>query len=134
MRKKILSDSPLEQGDDFQSVPRDIHSECYKQFKWNLYFYVSEQSGPFWAVLKLLWNSNMKFKQANPYTIQCTGQGISLKSERSNRWFKPWFNILLHTQSVMCATVYDKCLEDLRHITLSVLSTCWSSKSWEELA
>ena len=34
--------------------PRDIHIECSKQFKWNLYFYVSEQSGPFWAVLKLL--------------------------------------------------------------------------------
>ena len=33
-----------------------------KQFQWNLYFYVSGQSGPFWAVLKLLWNSNMKFK------------------------------------------------------------------------
>ena len=33
-----------------------------KQFQWNLYFYVSGQSGSFWAVLKLLWNSNMKFK------------------------------------------------------------------------
>ena len=31
-----------------------IHIECSKQFKWNLYFYVSGQSGPFWAVLKLL--------------------------------------------------------------------------------
>ena len=28
--------------------------ECSKQFKWNLYFYVSRQSGPFWALLKLL--------------------------------------------------------------------------------
>ena len=25
----------------------------FKQFKWNLYFYVSGQSGPFWAGLKL---------------------------------------------------------------------------------
>ena len=33
---------------------RDIHIECSKQFKWNLYFYVSGQSWPFWAVLKLL--------------------------------------------------------------------------------
>ena len=41
---------------------RDIHIECSKQFKWNWYFYVSGQSGPFWAVLKLLQNSNMKFK------------------------------------------------------------------------
>ena len=32
------------------------------------------------------------------------GQGISLKSERKNPWFKPWFNILLHTQSIVCAT------------------------------
>ena len=33
---------------------RDIHIECSKQFKWNLYFYLSWQSQPFWAVLKLL--------------------------------------------------------------------------------
>ena len=38
----------------FEIMPRDIHIECSKQFKWNLYFYVSGQSGPFWAVLKLL--------------------------------------------------------------------------------
>ena len=46
----------------FTSVTRDIHIECSKQFKWNLYFYVTGQSRPFWAVLKLLWNSNMKFR------------------------------------------------------------------------
>ena len=33
---------------------RDIHIECSKQFKWNLYIYVSGQSRPFWAALKLL--------------------------------------------------------------------------------
>ena len=33
---------------------RDIHIECSKQFKWNLYFYLSGLSRPFWAVLKLL--------------------------------------------------------------------------------
>ena len=43
-------------------VKAGIHIECSKQFKWNLYFYVSGQSRPFWAVLKLLKNSNMKFK------------------------------------------------------------------------
>ena len=31
-----------------------VHIECSKQFKWNLYFYVSGQSGTFWAVPKLL--------------------------------------------------------------------------------
>ena len=36
----------------FCIVPRDIHIECSKQFKWNLYFYVSGQSRPFWAALK----------------------------------------------------------------------------------
>ena len=41
---------------------KDIHIVCSKQFKWNLYFYVSGQSGPFLAVLKLLLNSNMNFK------------------------------------------------------------------------
>ena len=33
---------------------RHIHIECSKQFNWNLYFYVSGQSGPFWPELKLL--------------------------------------------------------------------------------
>ena len=33
---------------------RDIHIECSKQFKCNSYFYVSGQSRPFWAALKLL--------------------------------------------------------------------------------
>ena len=32
---------------------RNIHIEVYKQFKWNLYFYVSGQNRPLWAVLKL---------------------------------------------------------------------------------
>ena len=72
-----------------------LHIECSKQFKWNLYFYVPGQSWPFWAVLKLLWN--FKFKKANTF--------ISLKSERNNPWFEPWFNILLHTQSTVCTTV-----------------------------
>ena len=43
---------------------------------------MSGQREPFWAVLKLLENSNMKFKLANTYTIQCMVQGVSLKSER----------------------------------------------------
>ena len=29
-------------------------------------------------------------------------QVISSKSERNKSWFKPWFNILLHTQSIVC--------------------------------
>ena len=35
----------------------NVDIECSKQ----LYFYASGQSGLFWAVLKLLENSNMKF-------------------------------------------------------------------------
>ena len=31
---------------------------------------------------------------------------------------KPWFNILLHKQSLVCATVDSQCLEYLGHITL----------------
>ena len=38
----------------FEGPIRDIHIECSKQFKWYLSFYVSGQSWPFWAVLKLL--------------------------------------------------------------------------------
>jgi hypothetical protein len=45
-----------------EAAIRDIHIECSKQFKWNSYFYVSGQRWPFWAMLKLLQNSNMKFK------------------------------------------------------------------------
>ena len=36
----------------------------------------------------------------------------NLKSENNNPWFKPWFNInLLHTQSIVCATVDNQCLD-----------------------
>ena len=38
----------------FYPTVRDIHIECSKQFKCNLYFYGSGQSRPFWAELKLL--------------------------------------------------------------------------------
>ena len=48
------------------------------------------------------------------------GQGISLKSERNNPWFKPWFNILLHTQFIVYATVLGQCLEYLGCITFVV--------------
>ena len=34
-----------------------------------------------------------------------------LKSENNNPWFKPWCNILLHTQSIVCATIDSLCLE-----------------------
>ena len=67
-------------------IPRDIHIECSEQFKWNLYFYVSGQSGP---------------------------------------WFKPLFNILLHTHSNVCATVWGQCLEYLVYIALG--------EAWVEL-
>ena len=43
-----LFDNPI------RGETRDIHIKCSKQFKWNLYFYLSGQSRPFWAALKLL--------------------------------------------------------------------------------
>ena len=99
----------LTRGEPFSSfwgeIYKDIHIECSKQFEWDLYFYVSGQSRQFWAVLKLLSNSKMKFIQATTNTIQCMWLGISLKSERNIPWFKPWFNILLHSKSIVCATV-----------------------------
>ena len=42
----------------------------------------------------------------------------NLKSENNNPWFKPWFQILLHTQSIVCATVDSQCLEYLGYKTL----------------
>ena len=44
----------------------------------------------------------------------------NLISENNNPWFKPWFNILLHAQSIMCATVDSQCLEYLGCITLAL--------------
>ena len=41
------------------------------------------------------------------------------KSENDNPWFKPWFSILLHTQSIVCAIVDSQCLEYLGYITLT---------------
>ena len=42
----------------------------------------------------------------------------NLKSENNNPSFKPWFDILLHKQSIVCATVDSECLEYLGYITL----------------
>ena len=61
----------------------------------------------------------MKFKYANSNTIQCMGHNISLKSERNNPWLNPWFNVLLHTQFFVCATVKGQCLDYLGYITLA---------------
>ena len=47
----------------------------------------------------------------------------NLKSENNNPWFKPWFNILMHTQSIVCATVDRQCLEYLGYITLPRVGT-----------
>ena len=48
----------------------------------------------------------------------------NLKSENNNLWFKPWFNVLLHTQSIVCATVDSQCLEYLGYITLHACKKC----------
>ena len=40
----------------------------------------------------------------------------NLKSENNS----PWFNTLLHTQSIVCATADGQCLEYLGYITLGL--------------
>ena len=55
----------------------------------------------------------------------------SLKSENNNPWFKPWFNILLHTQSIVCATVGSQCLEYLGYITLCISRLLLKFLIWE---
>ena len=51
----------------------------------------------------------------------------NLKSENNN----PWFNILLHTQSIVCATVDSHCLEYLGYITLALASKNGSNQKSE---
>ena len=41
----------------------------------------------------------------------------NMKSENNSPWFKLWF-MLMHTQSIACATVDSQCLEYLGYITL----------------
>ena len=55
----------------------------------------------------------------------------NLKSENNNPWFKPWFNILLYTQSIVCATVDSQCLEHLGYVYNFGLGTKngWITKS-----
>ena len=48
----------------------------------------------------------------------------NLKSENNNPWFKPWSTILLHTQSIVCATVNSQCLEYLGCISLTLMQRC----------
>ena len=44
----------------------------------------------------------------------------TLKSENNNPWFKHWFDNLLNTQSIVCATVDTQCLEYLENMTLGM--------------
>ena len=37
-----------------------------------------------------------------------------MKSENRDPWFKPGLNILMHTQSIVCAIVDSYCLEYLK--------------------
>jgi hypothetical protein len=56
----------------------------------------------------------MKFKYANTYSIQCMGQGISLKSERHYLTF-------YCTHNQLCVPQYNcQCLEYLGYITLAI--------------
>ena len=50
----------------------------------------------------------------------------NLKSENNN----PWFNILLHTQSIVCATLDNQCLEYLGYITLPSSLTDQKALGW----
>ena len=59
----MLKGSKLLFINNFIAWNRDIHIECSKQFKWNLYLYKSGQSWPFWAVLKLLKNIYPKYSK-----------------------------------------------------------------------
>ena len=103
---------------------RDIHIECTKQFKWNLYFYVSRQSWPFWAALKLLWISNMKFE----YLILIL-------------WAK-WMPIAFELQQVLsfvfinCFQIELCCLNSLKELDIvnwwHVIAN-WSSKCIKEM-
>ena len=52
------------------------------------------------------------------------GQDISLKSERKNPWFKPWFNIFW-THNQLCMPQYGQCLEYLVYITLVKSRLLW---------
>ena len=49
----------------------------------------------------------------------------NLKSENNKPWFKPLFNILLHTQSIVCATVDSQFLEYLGYISLGRGQKLW---------
>ena len=46
------------------------------------------------------------------------GAGYKLERWKNNPWFKPWSNVLLHTQSNVCATVKVQCLEYLGYTLL----------------
>ena len=46
------------------------------------------------------------------------GAGHKLEKWNKYPWFKPWFNIVLHTQSIGYATEYGQCLEHSGYVTL----------------
>ena len=55
---------------------RDIHTDyrVLQTIQMNLYFYVSGQSGSFWAVLKLLLTSNRKFNRLTHIQFNVLGR------------------------------------------------------------
>ena len=61
--------------ESLKALKLKLHAECSKQFKWNLYFYVSGQNEPFWAVLKLLF----KFKYEIYIYNSMDGAGYKLE-------------------------------------------------------
>ena len=69
-----------------------------------------------------LWNikqsMNLDFNPEFSSWLECFWPKNKLKSENDKLWFKPWFNILLHTQLIVFATVDSQCLEYLGYTTL----------------
>ena len=62
--------------------------------------------------------------------------GAGYKLEKWKK--KPWFNILMHTLSIVCATVLGQCLEYLGYLTLArarvsfVINAC-NSLDWVKI-
>ena len=62
----------------------------------------------------------MDFQDIEVLGIRMFFHPQNLENKNDKPWFKPWFNILLHTQSIVRATVESQCLEYLGYKTLTI--------------
>ena len=100
---------------NFYSVPSTINiwknvltKAIWADRKWAGFWQISLYIKKNWNIKQ---NRNLDFSPEFSSWFRMFFRPENLKREKYNPWFKLWFDILMHTQSIMCVTVDSWCLE-----------------------